>query len=276
MRLIKKTVQRQRTEEKLAVLGIGDLKLDPVYVDLAVPETIFYRKSQSQKQAVLKKFFSQGVKAPHEVLPNEDDEEEDDNFNPLSITARESGIVRVPFSVLTQIFQKAGALIGRKKEAIVAAPGANAVPEHYVESERGSPHAVKTKTSRRLGSYYECDSHCIHYAAYSLCAHTIAVAELEENTQTFINWYKVNKQKPPSISTLSQMDLPAGRGTKRTKSTQVRKGSANSNKRVKTVVEGYTEHNSRPATAITESSASHTQMQTQTQVSFLCSSISLQ
>lgn len=171
---------------------------------------------------------------------------------------------------MTQIFQKAGVLIGRKEEGIVAAPGANAVPEHYVESEQGSPHAVKTKTSRRLGSYYECDGNCIHYAAYSLCAHTIAVAELEDNTQTFISWYKLNKQKPASLSTLSQMDLPAGRGTKQTKSTKVQKGSVNSNKRAKTVVEGYIDHNSGSAVATTstDSSVSHTQTGTQTQVSF--------
>lgn len=105
-----------------------------MYVNLAVPETVFYRKSQAQKQAVLKKFYSESVKAPQEVLPNEDDDE-DDKSNSLCITARESGIVRVSFTVLTQIFQKPGVLIGRKEEAIVAAPGENAVPEHYVESE---------------------------------------------------------------------------------------------------------------------------------------------
>lgn len=59
------------------MLGIGELKLDPMYVNLAVPETVFYRKSQAQKQAVLKKFYSEGVKAPQEVLPNEDDDEDD-------------------------------------------------------------------------------------------------------------------------------------------------------------------------------------------------------
>jgi len=133
IRLLKKTVQQQRTEEELALLGIGDLKLDTMYVNLAVPETVFYRKSQAQKQAVLKKFSSEGVKAPQEVLPNEDDDEDDKN-NPLCITVRESRIVRVLFTVLIQIFQKAGVLIGRK-EAIVAAPGVNAVPEHYVEFE---------------------------------------------------------------------------------------------------------------------------------------------
>ena len=151
-------------------------------------------------------------------MPTEDGDE-DDKSNPSSITAQESGIVRVPFPIFTQIFKKAGVLFGRKEEATAAAPGANAVPEHYVESEGASPHAVKTKTSSRLGSYYKCDGNCIHYAAYNLCTHTIAVAELEDNTQTFISWYKLTKQKPASLSTLSQMDLPAGHGTKRTKFT---------------------------------------------------------
>ena len=85
---LKKTVQRQRTEEELALLGIGDLKLDSTYVNLAVPETVFYRKLEAQKQAVLKKFYSESVKAPREVLPNEDDDE-DDKSNPLCITMRE-------------------------------------------------------------------------------------------------------------------------------------------------------------------------------------------
>lgn len=124
-----------------------------MYVHLAVPEAVFYRKSQGQKQAVQKKFYSEGVKA-QEVLPNEDDDDdnEDDKSNTLSITAQESGAVGVPFTVLTQIFQKAGVLTGCKEEVIVAVPGATAVPEHCVESEQGSPRTAKTKTSRRLDS----------------------------------------------------------------------------------------------------------------------------
>lgn len=55
-RLICTIVDRQRTEEQLALIGIGDLKVDPLYADLSVNETTFYRKSTQQKQAVLKKF----------------------------------------------------------------------------------------------------------------------------------------------------------------------------------------------------------------------------
>lgn len=43
----------------------------------------------------------------------------------------------VPFKVLKQMFQKAEVHLSRGKEAIVTAPGANAFPERYVESEGG-------------------------------------------------------------------------------------------------------------------------------------------
>ena len=46
------------------------------------------------------------------------------------------------------MFQKAGVLVSRAKEAIVAAPGANAYPHHYVESEQGSPYMYVVTTKK--------------------------------------------------------------------------------------------------------------------------------
>lgn len=48
-RLIQTTVARQRTEEQLALIGIGDLELDPLYLDLAVDETTFYKSDPNTK-----------------------------------------------------------------------------------------------------------------------------------------------------------------------------------------------------------------------------------
>lgn len=48
-RLIRTTVARQRTEEQLALIGIGDLELDPLYLDLAVDETTFYNSDPNMK-----------------------------------------------------------------------------------------------------------------------------------------------------------------------------------------------------------------------------------
>ena len=63
VRLIRTTINRQRTEEQLALIGIGDLELDPLYVDLGVDEKTFYRKTTLQKEAVLKTFNHQHVRA---------------------------------------------------------------------------------------------------------------------------------------------------------------------------------------------------------------------
>ncbi|PFX13232.1 hypothetical protein AWC38_SpisGene22707 [Stylophora pistillata] len=208
-----------------------------MYDDMKVPEIVFYRKSVKQKQAVLKKFNNQEVRSTDDVLPGTGEDECIRN-NLLSISVEQSAIIRVPFDVLKQMFQKAGVHLSRGKEAIVTALGANAFTENYVKSEGGSPYVFKTRSSKRYGVYHECSDNCIPYTGYGLCSHTIAVVE-QSNTENFFHWYKVNKQSSPNISALSQMDLPTGRGTKRTKSTQVRKGTKNNNKRVRTVVEKY-------------------------------------
>ena len=122
--------------------------------------------------------------------------------------------------------------MSRGKEAIVAAPAANAHPHpDYVESEQGSPYVATSRNSKRAGVYYECNGNCISFVTYNLYSHTLAVADLDGNTETFLNWCKVNKQGFANISALSQIDLPSGRGTKRTKSTQIRKGAKNRNKK---------------------------------------------
>lgn len=89
--------------------------------------------------------------------------------------------------------------------------------------------------------------------------------------QRISHCYKVNKQNPPNIMALSQMDLPSGWGTKRTKSTQVRKGTQNTNKRARTVVEQYITSVTMPVVggfAASATADSPPQMQPLTHASF--------
>jgi len=67
----------------------------------------------------------------------------------------------------------------------------------------------------------------------------MAVAEMDSSLTEFIQCYKATNQRPPNIDALIHMDLPAGRGTEKTKSTQRRRGAANSSRRRKDVVESY-------------------------------------
>lgn len=163
-RLIQTTVARQRTEEQLALIGIGDLELDPLYLDLAVDETTFYRKTAQQKQAVLKKFNQQKVRA-EDIASTSANDESPPTVGPLSISPQQSGIIRVPYSLLKAMFSKAGSLHFRGQQAIVAAPRTNRNPQRFVENEsaRASPYMVSTKCSKHGEVYYECSESCIFF-----------------------------------------------------------------------------------------------------------------
>ncbi|KAM7438561.1 hypothetical protein ABFA07_011941 [Porites harrisoni] len=162
-RLIRTTVARQQTEEQLALIGIGDLELDPLYLDLAVDETTFYRKTAQQKQAVLKKFNQQKVRA-EDIASTSANDEPPATVGPLSISPQQSGIIRVPYSLLKAMFSKAGSLHFRGQQAIVAAPGTNRNPQRFVEnkSARASPYMVSKKCSNHGEVYYEC-SEKLHF-----------------------------------------------------------------------------------------------------------------
>ena len=88
VRMIRTTVKRQRTEEELAPLGIGELKLDSLYQDLAVHETVFYKKTEQQKVAVLKKFKNQQVKS-QDVISQISGSDDCTTSNPLSVSAEQ-------------------------------------------------------------------------------------------------------------------------------------------------------------------------------------------
>lgn len=96
---------------------------------------------------VLNKFKNQQVKS-QDAISQISGSDDCTTSNPVSVSAEQSGIIRIPFHILSQIFHKAGALVSRAKEAIVAAPGTNAYPHHYVESEQGSPYMYVVTTKK--------------------------------------------------------------------------------------------------------------------------------
>lgn len=114
---------------------------------------------------------------------------------------------------------------------------------------------VSTKSSKHGEVYYGCSESCISFAAYGLCAHVLAVAELDNNLDDYLKWYKKVKQTPANVTALAEMDLPSSRGTKKTKATQIRKGEKNTNKRPRTVVENYIDHGEIPSASIITSDA---------------------
>ena len=80
----------------------------------------FNWKTMQQKEAVLTKFNQQKVGAQG-ITPTSANYDVSSTVAPYSMSPHESGIICVPFSVLNAMFHKAGLLISRGHQAIVAA-----------------------------------------------------------------------------------------------------------------------------------------------------------
>ena len=99
----------------------------------------------------------------------------------------------------------------------------------------------------------------------------MAVAEWDKKLEDFKMWYKKLKQSPTNVTALAEMDLPSSRGTKRSKSTQIRKGGKNTNKHPRQVIENYLKLGSEipvMSTITGEATTSTPHVQTQLVLSF--------
>lgn len=257
-RLLASVVRRQRTEEDLALIGVGDqLFLDPDYETYGLKETLFYRKTKDQQNAVLKKFYQAPVNS-HKELPVDlqakfptQANTVDTDFPTLSVPLEKMQIVRVPFAVLARIYNNASVLLQDKAKNIIKAPGEGDNLPWYVLSEiRNAPSYIVTKKrTARHNVYYECSNSCIRFTAHAICAHTIAVAEIDRQLEEFVRCYKLKYEGHCNLNGLVHMDQQSGRGKKKTKSTQRRKGTSKRNS--KETVESYVNPAStRPSTSI--------------------------
>ncbi|KAK3094061.1 hypothetical protein FSP39_023641 [Pinctada imbricata] len=120
------------------------------------------------------------------------------------------------------MFRKASVLLADESN-IVLTPGSNGKQRLVLSGTlHDTPHQVRTVGNN---GQFSCDKNCIKWVTYKICAHTIAVAEAENQLRKFLNWYNSSVRKP-NYTALANMDMPQGRGKKATKATQRRKGSS--------------------------------------------------
>ena len=61
-RLLETVVKWQKTEEDLAFIGLRELRMDDKYAEVGMKESMFYRKTRAQQEAMLKKVHNLPVK----------------------------------------------------------------------------------------------------------------------------------------------------------------------------------------------------------------------
>lgn len=215
--------RRQRTQEELAMIGRGELKVSEEYSDLCCEDVTFFRKSEVQKKAAHSKFFNADVR-PSSLSGLLDVESHDKDEISLKVLPENSKILSVPYAIVKEIFRDGGQLLSRS-DNIVSAPGSSDAI-FYVSntSDQSKPYCVKRVSAVNTtgGNLFQCGVH--------LCSHVIAVAERNKELQEFLNVFNTSSVAP-NLTSLANMDMPKGRGKKANKATQKRKGPANAPKK---------------------------------------------
>ena len=95
----------------------------------------------------MKKFNQQRVRA-EDMTSASTNYDVSSTVPPLSMSPQENAIICVPLSMVNAMFHRAGLLISRGQQAIVAAPGATANPQRFVKNESvpASPYIVTLKS----------------------------------------------------------------------------------------------------------------------------------
>ena len=87
--------KRQRTQEELAMIRRGELKVLEGYSDLCVDDVTFFRKTEAQKKAVYAKFFNANVRSSSLSSILEDSQSESVASATLSVPPENSKILSV-------------------------------------------------------------------------------------------------------------------------------------------------------------------------------------
>ena len=215
---LKQLISEQDREAERALIGRGKYELRPQYVSLHVLEVKWFAMSVQQREQHLKKFLNTSIL---DVIPSSDvaqgssqtSESPAESNNPcassLSVNVSEvATCIRIPLSSLECIWKKAEELLNTKG-AIVSAPGVGDDATFVLSYSGRKPHLVVTKK----GGSFACDQNCPNWYALSVCAHSVAVANMCGKLSDFVSWLK-KKKKIPNLTKYAQSTMPKGRGRK--------------------------------------------------------------
>ncbi len=223
-KLHKLVVEEQEREFEQAVIDRGKYQLQPQYSHLQIPEhRWFSQMSEQQKAAHLKKVAeTELIESPADVHTDDDYDsvimQGDAVSQSLSTDVHATGLP-IPQGILDGIWKKASELLSLPG-AIGIAPGLAPQARTVISKSRSGFHTIVPGKAGR----FSCD--CPNYKSLNVCAHTVAIAEINNVLPQFIAWVKKTTKVGPNLTKLLTSDMPAGRG---------RKGNQAPRKREKTV-----------------------------------------
>ena len=198
----------------MAVFGRCQYHLIEEFSFLQVEESNFYAMTDLQKKSLKKKFSIKITETEEVPCTNQ--------TQSLSVSPEDAQIIDIPFPLLKGMFDKAATLVGNQLHIWKMPTNSNCQPIFMVPST-SSENAHKVVVFPE-GGKVTCDQACVNWCTYSLCFHTVAVAETMKRLKEFLNWFKKLKHSPNPTS-LANINMPKNKGCKC--GTRKRKGAPN-------------------------------------------------
>ena len=129
----------------------------------------------------------------------------------LGLSFQDSRITTIAPGTLESIWKKAESHVHNKGHVFEVPwlPGGKA---RFVKSATtDQPHMVKPNP--KAVQQYCCDDRCPMFKGFSLCSHTVAVAQVNNDLQSFVKWYAIHKCRP-NLTLIANEGMPKGVGRK--------------------------------------------------------------
>ena len=227
---------RQKEDVESSIINHGPYCLAPKFSHLEVPQDEWFKKNTNQKEACVKKFRNTKMSNNSDCTGAT----ETASTPPCAEQARirisvdlvNSGITSLHPTTLQCMSGKVEKLLN-KPNSIVQAPGSAGNSSFMVESDsKMEPHYITIAKSGKI----TCND-CPMWKAQKICAHSLAVAEKNGITESYLKWFKAKGPTRTNLTALVTCDSTKGVGKKGGKSaTARRKGGRNINKTPPTTI----------------------------------------
>ena len=223
---IKQLAKQQREEVIRSLSSRGQYRLLPQYLHFGVPTTKWGKMKPDQRSHIVNKFDMATVKSKSSIpmlpLPPSTASQSStpntscislcgptsNNRVHLSISAEAGVLTKLSLATVQGIWEKAEELLSTTN-AITVAPGSSLKARMVLSYSSVVPHLVREVSSGR----YECDEKCLNWSSSGICSHSVAVAVLNIDLHSFLQWYNTSTVEP-NINSLAMAGLPSGRGRK--------------------------------------------------------------
>ena len=189
---IKNIIETQQRNEDRAVFGKGPFQIREGFKHLVVDDITWAQLTHVQRMRKLSTFLKAEIDDRKDPIQDPTETAPIDTPPSLTIDAKSSGITTIPAAILEAMFQKATNLRATPGK-IIPKPGAT--DESFIVA--GVCNKIHVVTPGKGGSLV-CDRACVNHST-KMCEHTLAVAQVTDKLQGFIDWYRRSRRGPKMI-----------------------------------------------------------------------------